>query len=491
MLNRLRRVLFTILCVLCAVHFLRFWILPGRDGLWIDEAGTYWTIAAGWEQLWERTAISPHSRLYGALLLPWTRIAGTSEAALRLPSMLAALAAAAMLAALVRRKLGEDASWLPAVFLLASPEISFFALDARPYGFALLLVMVSLTACASLQRAITFRAAAIWALSAALLVNLQPLVSAALGGQVVWLLWGATRRGWTLLAAAAYAGMFGAAALGAAPEVFRLRRLIRPGDPSAFAGGIDLANVLKGASPASILVPAVLAALALLAMRAWKRAGWDEGARQLAALGAFIVCATVSLLAVYSYGRRIDLMLPRYLIAIYPAYLLILCAVLARHTHSDGRLWFGAVYSAATLGASLYGQGWIPRHSDADWRGAMATVRQWEGGRPTPLLLETGFVEGMRQRTLNDPRRQAFLYAPALYYPHAGPTFVLPFRAGSRPILDIGEVVDRAGGTPFAAIVYATAEQPSPYIPLIAAKRGRPRLLGRFLRLEVYSFGEP
>jgi hypothetical protein len=144
----------------------------------------------------------------------------------------------------------------------------------------------------------------------------------------------------------------------------------------------------------------------------------------------------------------------------------------------------------ATL-ASFVAQGWAPPHADAGWRGAMAHVRNWEQGRPAPLLVQTGFIEGARVTVLRDPKWQEFLYAPALYYPHAGPTYVLPYwlRKRQQPYFD--EVSRRVAGQRFSMIVYAPSGGESSYVQLLATRHGPARLLGRVRRLDVYAFGPP
>jgi len=491
MLGRLRRIPLTILCLLCAIHFVRYWILPGRDGLWIDEAGTFWTIAADWKGLWERTAIHPNSRIYGASLLAWTHLAGTSETALRLPSWLAALGAIAALSWFLRSRLGEGVVWTVAVAGLVSPEISFFGLDARPYAFAILFVVLSLIACSRVRREMNWRNAACWVVSAGLLVNTHPVVSLALCGQLAWLAWSVDWRDWTLRRAIGLAGMLAGLAAAAAPEAIRLRAILFGPNPSALPRGVSLVTELTPVFPPSIIGPAAVAALSLLALRRWRRTPLDDHARQVLGLGLATICAAAGLIAAYSQATGANLFLPRYLIAIYPGYILVLCALLAKWTDHCGRLWFAAIYAGATLAASVWFQGWAPHHADADWRGAMASVREWEAGRGAPLLLETGLVEGMREREFDDPKWSEFLVAPAVYYRHSGPTYALPYLTGPVHEPGVEAVLNRVGGTRFAAVVYAAEDNPSSYIRAIAELRGPPRLLGRFRRLEAYGFDPP
>ncbi|MEP7365475.1 MAG: glycosyltransferase family 39 protein [Acidobacteriota bacterium] len=480
-----------LLALLCTVHFVRFWILPGRDGLWIDETGTYWTIAGGWHELWARTAIQPNSRLYGALLLGWTQVAGLSETALRLPSMAAMLTAVAVMAALLRRQLGAGAAWPVVVLCLASPEFSFFAIDARPYAFAVLLVVISSAAWVRLHEEMSWANAAAWAVSAGLLVHFHPVVAVALSAQMAWMLWWMDWRTLTPRRALAWCGLIAAAGLIALPEIVRMLPIVAGDNVSALPGTPAAANAFRAVIPFSILAPALLASLALLLLRKWKPIRLDGAARELAALAILLVALTLGLCGAYTFWAHNNLIFTRYLIAIYPGFFLLLGVLLARWTDEKGRLWFALAYSGLTLVLSVASQGWIPVHADADWRGAMAAVRQWEQDRPAPLLLQTGFVEGARANILRDPKWQEFLYAPALYYPHAGPTYVLPYRTQRNGQAYLDELASRVEGQRYAAVVYAAPGEMPRSLAFFVARDGQPRLLARVRRLAVYAFGSP
>ena len=487
MLIRLRG----LLAILCAVHFVRFWILPGRDGLWVDETGTYWTIAGGWDQLWVRTAMHPNSRIYGALIFVWTRLMGTSEFALRLPSLLAMLGSFAVMTVFLRRRLGAGTAWPVVALCLASPELSFFAIEARPYAFALLMLAISTVAWVKLHEKMTWGRAALWVFSSGLLVHFQPVVAVALSGQALWFVWRVDWRSMTARRALAWCGIAVAAALVALPEVSRIFPLVIGDNVSALPGTPPAASAIKVALPVSILVPASFAACALLLFRKWRPVSLDGTARELALLGFFLVASTVGLCAGYSMFSNYNVLLPRYMIAVYPGCFLMVGALLARWTDENGRLWFALLYSGSTLALSVAGQGWVPIHADADWRGAMTAVRQWEQDRPAPLLLQSGFIEGSRFKILKDPKWREFLSAPALYYRHSGPTYVLPFRTyrSHQPYMD--ELIRRVDGQRFAVVLYSTPGETPPYITLLAARHGPPRLLERFRRLDVYTFGPP
>lgn len=73
----------------------------------------------------------------------WTAICGTSEVALRLPSLLAMAAGVGVAAELGRRLFGPVVGLVAGLILATVPQLSRYAQDARAYGFAFLFAMLA------------------------------------------------------------------------------------------------------------------------------------------------------------------------------------------------------------------------------------------------------------------------------------------------------------------------------------------------------------
>ena len=65
------------------------WFIALRAPLWLDETISYWQINAGFSGISSRQGLSLPA--YSYILWLWAEIAGTSEIALRIPSILAML----------------------------------------------------------------------------------------------------------------------------------------------------------------------------------------------------------------------------------------------------------------------------------------------------------------------------------------------------------------------------------------------------------------
>ena len=87
--------------------------------------------------------------VFGAYYLfmhAWTGVAGHSEVALRLPSIVAMAAAVAVAAELGRRLFDPAVAVLTGLFLTVLPNTSRYAAEARPYAFACLFSVLALLA---------------------------------------------------------------------------------------------------------------------------------------------------------------------------------------------------------------------------------------------------------------------------------------------------------------------------------------------------------
>jgi mannosyltransferase len=132
-----------------------------RKSIWVDESFSY-------EWAAKSLGAQPGGDhwLYYATLKGWTAIAGTSEAAMRLPSVAAAGLAAALLVLLGRRLLGPVPGVLAGLLLASNPFFVTWSQQARGYTMLVLLAILSTLALeGALERATARR----WLLYAGLL----------------------------------------------------------------------------------------------------------------------------------------------------------------------------------------------------------------------------------------------------------------------------------------------------------------------------------
>jgi mannosyltransferase len=116
----------------------------GTRSLWNDEYATWYAATLNFADFKRLTAnVDAVVAPYYVLMHGWVAIFGENAAALRMPSALA-MAGAAMLIALVGRRLFDTGVGLTAGLLFAGlPSVSRYGQEARPYSFAILLATLA------------------------------------------------------------------------------------------------------------------------------------------------------------------------------------------------------------------------------------------------------------------------------------------------------------------------------------------------------------
>jgi len=125
----------------------------GGQSLWADEGNSLALAQASLADIAARTALDIHPPLYYWLLHGWTRLAGNSEVALRLPSLFASLLLVAVTYRLGRRLGGRRIGLLSAGLVAVSPFQVYYAQEARMYALLALWTGLTLWAAAELYTA--------------------------------------------------------------------------------------------------------------------------------------------------------------------------------------------------------------------------------------------------------------------------------------------------------------------------------------------------
>ena len=140
---------------------LGLWGLSRGSAMGNDEVATKWAALLSLRQLVHLLHhVDAVHGLYYLLMHCWV-IVGSSPAALRVPSVLAAVAAVVMVAVLGRRLTGSAWAGLFAGLIMAlTPSISFYAQTARSYALVLACVLASTLALLAALKAETAAGAA-------------------------------------------------------------------------------------------------------------------------------------------------------------------------------------------------------------------------------------------------------------------------------------------------------------------------------------------
>jgi mannosyltransferase len=134
--------LLALLALLLLAFALRVHRLPAQS-LWYDEGVSWYLTRMSPPALTVWTANDIQPPLYYYLLWLWVRLAGTSEYALRFPSVFFGVLTLPLLWVTARRLLGMRAAWLAALLLALSPLHVYYAQEARMYTLLTFLGLLS------------------------------------------------------------------------------------------------------------------------------------------------------------------------------------------------------------------------------------------------------------------------------------------------------------------------------------------------------------
>ncbi|MGA7295319.1 MAG: glycosyltransferase family 39 protein [Terriglobales bacterium] len=138
--------------LLAALAALSLWFLAIRAPLWLDETGSYWSIAGGLKQIWARSRELNSFPAYFYILWLTKAIFGAKELTLRIPSILAMLGAVYLLYRAARELFDQDVAVIAAILFCVHPLVIFAAIDVRPYAFAVLAVNATIFVLVRLRR---------------------------------------------------------------------------------------------------------------------------------------------------------------------------------------------------------------------------------------------------------------------------------------------------------------------------------------------------
>lgn len=135
-------VLLLAISLLCLASAICTWLIAVRSPLWLDEAISYCQIHSGISEIWARAGLSFPA--YSYILWLFSKILGTSEVALRIPSILAMLGAVYLLYRAARELFAPDVAMIAVILFCTHPVVIFAAIDARPYAFAALFISATI-----------------------------------------------------------------------------------------------------------------------------------------------------------------------------------------------------------------------------------------------------------------------------------------------------------------------------------------------------------
>lgn len=438
------------ICIVLAIAAID-WLPHLADSLWLDETLTFWVIKDGLVETLDRAVHYQSQSAYYALMWIWTQLAGTSEIALRLPSLLSAFGVCIALAELGKRLLRDREAGLLAVVVFASGWNAFReSVDARSYMpglFVLLVVALCLIRWIEEGR---WREVWICGVLGALLPHLHvffALVYPAFGLYVA-MRWPRGRPE----AIRQVAVFFGLLLVGALLFLPAALTLTSHGSSYSFAPPPNV-RVFIGMFVWAGPVAALLIGLAVSGfLGRWTAAESNLEAAETASLPAdssvlLTAWIIVPMAALYAVSTLIDIsvFISRYLIEALPAVCLVYALALRGISSGPARVLAALLIAATSLVLN-------DRPPD-DFRGATLAVNEFVAGSDSvSVLFASGLIEGEDEARVRDVDYHPYLTAPRAYYPMDGRVVAVPRRMVGQPLaIEIAEPLIESK-KPFAAV---------------------------------------
>jgi Dolichyl-phosphate-mannose-protein mannosyltransferase len=396
----------SILYPLAIIASIATWFFAIRYPLWLDETVSYWQIAGGVSQLWARNGGT--FVVYPFVLCVAKSLLGTSLFALRLPSILAMLAATYLLYKTAKDLFGREGAAVATVIFCVYPSVVFASIDARPYAFATLAVTASIRLMLRWVRSGSTRDAILLGISSAFILYFHFMFGIVLPAFAIYL-WMENRREPRKFQSN-WAAAIGAFAVFCLPIARLMLKIFETRRAHVFLGPPSLGELaLAFAGDHILALFAVTALLAAAMKRSMVRGEQRKGAASLALLMCFVPLLGFFLISVLT---PIHMFLSRYYLAAAPGIALCWGMMISR---IDSK-WLRAGFCAAVAVASLainYDPTFTAAHGYS-WKYGLEAAEQNAEHDHAPILMCSDLPESDQLTTAVDPN-SAYL-AQLSYY---------------------------------------------------------------------------
>lgn len=416
------------------------WFLPIRAPLWLDETGSYWQISAGFSQIWARQFVSFPA--YSYILWFSTKILGTSEIALRIPSVLAMLGAVYLLYLAARELFDRDLAIIAIIIFCVNPIVVFRSIDVRPYGFAALATAAAILILLRLRYNDSNWLAALFGFSAACIIYFQYLFAVILPALLLCYFVVKTGDRKTLWRQLGIASAVLALAFLPVTPGLRLAFLAR-GTHVYFAAPKlgDLAWTLAPGWLPFVFVGVALIALITAALTAPRRSlTCIDGKRIFLCLSLALIPAL--LLYGVSVWTSIHIFARNYRLIAIPGIALSWALIIDLFRSRTARLAFCVALVSATSFTCIHAPDF--RRRLTTWKYALAIVERSASADNAPVLICSSFIESNYASMPLDSPKESFLLAPLSYYTLSVPVVPLPMALNDEAIRVASQFLNEA-----------------------------------------------
>ncbi len=389
------------------------WFFAIRLPLWLDETISYWQISGGFGQIWARQGLSFPA--YSYILWFTTRLSGTSELALRLPSIVAMLAAVAVLYRVAREFFTREIALIVTILFCVHPVVVYTAIDARPYAFGALVINCAILWLLLWTERKSSGYAIAFGFACAFIFYSHYLFGVILAAFALYLL-AVKREEWRLLAPQALRAL-AAFTVGMLPVVPRLRYLVETRQSHVFAPFPFLEQLTQTFAPGDALA---LFGLALLIAAATYKLAVPESEPPAAGPTCLLLgVVPIAILYGVSTATSLHVFVDRYRLVAVPGIALCWGLLVSRISSRATRLAF----TLAVAGLAAFHYYGAPRHGYT-WKYALQAANAATADHAS-LLICSDLPEADYLPLPADPLNTG-LFAPLSYYRVNSPVVPLP-----------------------------------------------------------------
>ncbi len=397
---------------------LSLWFLAVRAPLWLDETLSYSQICAGFSQIMPRQG-GLSAPGYPYVLWLATKIIGTSEIALRIPSILAMLAAAYLLYRTARELFDPDVAIIATILFCVHPIVIFLSIDVRPYAITALALNASIFLLVRSRHDDSNWLPALLGVTLALIAYFQLLFMVIAPAFLICFIAfkvGNPKTLWRQLGIAL--GTFTVAFL---PVVSGLRFLFHTSTSHVWDNAPKIADLGRTQAPG--LLPYVLFGAVFLAVitRHFDLESRLDGLRVLLCLAM----ALIPILILYGVSAEtsIHVFVPRYRLVAVPGIALCWALLISRINSRAIRLLF-CVAVVAIAAYQVLNSPYSRTHGYT-WKYALEEVQSNASVDNAPVLVCSDLPESSSMPMPPNPK-DSVMFAPLTYYKLSVPVVPLP-----------------------------------------------------------------
>jgi len=419
--------------ILFAAAIAKLWLLPLRNGFWLDETGTAWAASGRLKDVYNHTIAWPsQTPLYSLICWVAIQIGGMHEIVLRLPSLVGMLIGVFALYRIGLRLLNREAAIIAALGCICSEAVYFAAADARPYALGTAGVIISTYYLIDWLDRRRMSSAIYYALALSFTIHMQYVFGTVVALHAVYAA-ARGRRGQLPPPGQCWlsAGIFAATLAFAIPHfvaTFITRRT------HSFVGPPVVLDLWSTIAPALLLGSVLLAVVLVACVHRIPRFHLPSVPFSTGTLIAAWAVLPGLLLFLASVLLSLGLFMPRYTLTAVPGVALLVGWLVSA---LEPKLVRRLVASCIVVAAIFSSGGLLHPSHAGDWRRAVQVANSAIAGPETPVLVRSGFIESAFLDYHEGAPHSDELFAPLVVYPLRGKLIRLSygFGAGDVPYL--------------------------------------------------------